>query len=741
MRIPDSAILDSPLPKGKPPGAALSVVLLLILAMDQIAAQDASPSDFDWLSSARIFILDGYTYPLYPKIRFDAEKLANTMLDMHADTLRVATSGNYYLIGGTQFQTAPDLGDRDILAECVAACKPRRIRVVPYIRTGGGLAAETVKPEWAYRVNPRGDIPVRWDLGARRSALCWNTAYRQAFYDLIDKVVSRYDIDGIYFDAWKIFYRFEHPNVCYCTGCRKGFAEATDLELPYRENPGQYTTQERKTIRRYQDWYGEELVKVFHETKRIIRSHKDIPLIFNLNHARNIRNPSFTDPRIVDESDAFLYEMSKSMLERAEGISLAVAHGLAVWPYVDAYHGYGRIGVNSYEIHQHICATVAFGGSPILYHTYFFANHPEARKPVRKAFAVFDENRRYVEGFEPLKFCAVVWNDEDPPGHASDGWLWDTNARLCTSGAFAACMHGHVQTTAFLKEDLNNLELLKQYKVLYLPDICLLSERQIATIKRFVATGGGLVMTYATSLYDEHGKKRPDFALGDLARIRYVNPDERLRDKMAANLCFGGVWDLYLKARNAQQVIVSHLANDLMPTFVYQPVKVLPGATVAADIVVGTDSEPIFPGLIVAKHGKGKVAYISAALDAMYMQTHIRQFRDFIRNVVEYVSPEPPPYEIDAPSSLTANMTEHGNTRVLHMVNWTGCKLEQPQQKVYHIPPIEDVTIRYRIPPGKSVRKVSLFVPAAFGRTHKKDTLQITLPRIEDYQAVVFKME
>ena len=288
MRILDSAILDSPLPKGKPPGAALSVELLLILAMDPIAAQDASPSDFDWLSSARIFILDGYTYPLYPKIRFDAEKLAKTMLDMHADTLRVATSGHYYLIGGTQFQTAPDLGDRDILAECIAACKPRRIRVVPYIRTGGGLAAETVKPEWAYRVNPRGDIPVRWDLGARRSALCWNTAYRQAFYDLIDKVVSRYDIDGIYFDAWKIFYRFEHPNVCYCTRCRKGFAEATDLELPYRENPGQYTIQERKTIRRYQDWYGEELVKVFHETKRIIRSHKDIPLIFNLNHARSL---------------------------------------------------------------------------------------------------------------------------------------------------------------------------------------------------------------------------------------------------------------------------------------------------------------------------------------------------------------------------------------------------------------------------------------------------------------------
>lgn len=720
---------------------AACVVFLFMLPVASIVAGEADPTNFDWLSSSRIFILDAYTYPFYPNIEFDAEKLAETMVDMHADTLRVATSGHTYLIGGTPFQTAHDLGDRDILAECVAACKPRGIKVVAYIRTGGTLAAEIVKPEWAYRFNPQGDISARWNLGARHSALCWNTSYRQAFYELIDRVVSRYDIDGIYFDAWKIFYGFKPPYVCYCNGCREGFAKATGLELPYRENPGQFTSQERETIRRYQDWYREEMVEVSRETKRIVRSHKNIPLIFNLNHASNIRNLSFTDPRIVDETDAFLYEMSKSMLERAQGISLAVSHGLAVWPYVDAYHGYGRIGINSEDIHQHICATVAYGGSPILYHTYFFTDHPEARKPVREAFAVFDKNKRYVEKFEPLQFCAVVWNDEDPPGHASDAWLWDANARLCTSGAFAACMDGHIQATSFLREDLDNLELLKQYKVLYLPDICQLSQRQVANIEQFVASGGGLVMTYGTSLYDQNSKKRSDFALGDLARIQCVNPDQQLGDKISSHYCFGGVWDLYLKARDAQQVLGSPLADDLMPTFLCQPMKALPGATVVADVVLGTNSEPIFPGLVVAEYGKGKVAYISSALDAMYLQTHIRQFQDFIRDVVEYVSPEPLPYEMDAPSSLITNMTEQGDTRVLHLVNWTGCKQERPQQKVYYIPPMEDVTIRFRLPPGKSVRNVSLFVPASFSYTQDKDTLQVTLPKVEKYQAVVIEME
>ena len=245
----------------------VAIPVISFVAPRSTAADPAAAAEFEWLRHARIFILDAYAYPLAPKIEFNAEKLAATMGDMHADTLRVATSGNYWQIPGTQFATAGDLGDRDILAECVAACKPRGIRVVPYVRTGGGVAAEIVNPDWAYHDNPDGHIPVWWDLGSRRSAFCWNIGYRQAFYDLNEKLVTDYDIDGIYFDAWKIFYRFRHPKVCYCSGCTGGFKEATDLDLPYREKSGQYATAEWQTIDRYHDWYLEEFLDIFRETK------------------------------------------------------------------------------------------------------------------------------------------------------------------------------------------------------------------------------------------------------------------------------------------------------------------------------------------------------------------------------------------------------------------------------------------------------------------------------------------
>ena len=40
-------------------------------------------------------------------------------------------------------------------------------------------------------------------------------------------------------------------------------------------------------------------------------------------------------------------------------------------------------------------------------------------------------------------------------------------------------------------------------------------------LRRFVASGGSLVATFATSLYDEWGAPRKDFGLADVLGIRY----------------------------------------------------------------------------------------------------------------------------------------------------------------------------------------------------------------------------
>ena len=475
------------------------------------------------------------------------------MVDMHANVLRIATSGHCgWMIPGTQFVASSDLGNRDILAECITACKQREIKVVPYINTSHTQKTSQIQPDWAQKLSPDGNYSSIWSMGEKVTPICFNSSYRQAFYDLIRTVVSKYDIDGIYFDTWVPFHFFEgKEKICYCDGCRKGFKEASGMDIPYKENPDEYSSAELRIIDLYREWCREELFKVFSETKRIVKSYKDIPLIYNIGNPTTIINE---DLRILQGSDAFLYERGRSMIERAEGVSLATSHGLAVWPYVGTYDPSPRIPHFKYELSQEIFTSVAFGGSPILYHTYFFVEHPESRGIIKEAFRILDENDKYIKGFSSDKFCAVIWNNTDPPGHAVNAWLWDTNARLNSLGSFSSCIHNHIQTTSLLKQDLDNIDILNSYKVLFLPDICYLTDKQIANIIKFVENGGGLVMTYATSLYDENGKKRSDFALGNLARIKYHTPDDQMLEKISKNLNFGSGWDLYLKTRTGQKI-------------------------------------------------------------------------------------------------------------------------------------------------------------------------------------------
>ena len=724
----------------------LLFVAFLVFAVTPITtitiAQSTQKTNYDWIKNARIFIVDGYSYPLSPNIEFDAEKLAETMIDVHANVVRMSTSGSHgFLIPATQFRVNPGLGNRNLLAETIAACKPRGIKVVSYVAAGNSIKTSIIKREWAQKMTPGGEIfsGVDAGVGIKATPTCWNTPYRQAFYDVVEIIMSRYDIDGIYFDAWLPFYFFGgREQLCYCDGCRKGFRTASGKEIPYKKNSA-YSPEELKTIDRYRKWYREELFKVFTETKRIVKSHKDIPLIYNINNPERIVNE---DLRILKGSDAFLYERGRSMMERAEGVSLATAHGLAVWPYIGTYDPFPRIPHYQYELEQEIFTSAAFGGSPILYHTYFFTDHPKAREPVKEAFGILEKNDAYIRGFNSEKFCAVVWNNTDPPGHANDSWLWDTDARMSSLGSFSACINSHIQTTSLLKQDLDDIDLLSKYKVLYLPDICYLTGKQTANIKRFVENGGGLVMTYATSLYDEHGNRRSDFALGDIAKIKYHKSDERYAKKVAESFAFGSVQDMYLKTRRGQEVIKPMLDDGLIPTHLYETVDVFGDAAIAADMVLGTGNEAVAPGVVVAHYGKGKVAYIAAEVGAMYLQTGIREYSDLIRNVIEYVSPERTSYEIDAPvASLITNMMVNGDRMVFHLINRTASNQERMWQNIYYIAPIENVKIKVRIPDGKEIKNIASFVPVAFTQKREKNMLEITLSRIDKYQAIVVELQ
>ena len=242
-------------------GAYASVLLLFCLFNQQTPA-----GNYEWIETARTFLVDAYQYPFAPELEFDAEAIASVMEAMHVNTVRMSTMGKYATIQGVRFSTHPAQGDRDLLQEMIVACKPRGIRVVPYISTGHKLAWSMVTkefPEYAHQASPGGP-PSRSHMfvGEDHGTVCWNTPYRDAYMQLVEHVIRDYEVDGIYFDTWRPFYFFPEPRTCYCPGCQDGFRQATGLEIPYREDSEDLTAAELKTIERYHTWYRDILADV-----------------------------------------------------------------------------------------------------------------------------------------------------------------------------------------------------------------------------------------------------------------------------------------------------------------------------------------------------------------------------------------------------------------------------------------------------------------------------------------------
>src|SRR5204863_349593 len=78
----------------------------------------------------------------------------------------------------------------------------------------------------------------------------------------------------------------------------------------------------------------------------------------------------------------------------------------------------------------------------------------------------------------------------------------------------------HLPTAVVNDWDLTP-EGLKKYAVLVLPNAACLDDRQAEAVRGFVRAGGGLVASLDTSLFDEFGDPRPNFALADVFGADY----------------------------------------------------------------------------------------------------------------------------------------------------------------------------------------------------------------------------
>ncbi len=413
--------------------------------------------------------------------------------------------------------------NRDFLREYVAEAHSRGIRVIIYFNVHWYTEKFGAKhPEWR-QVRENGQpVDGVYDNG---TDFCLNTPWREWCFRVL-RDLAAYGIDGIFYDG--PVYR---ADTCYCPHCRARYRERTTRRCP----PNEYARGRLSSacsISRPPAW------PLSCATPAASSSAINPEIAFYMNGG--VRGANWATARLnralVEHQDllgsegGFIYGdltriplwkpgLTARLLEtQAGGKPTVIFSAAALKPWTFSL-------LPEPELRLLYADTIANNASVWMGITHFDMKQPEMK-------AVADMNRfvaangRYYTGSRSAANVAIVWSDttanlyEGSPAQMIDidrvpqrSAIGNVDAEF--NGLSEALLRAHVPFDVIDDVTLER-EPLTRYQAIFLPNVACMSDAAAARLRQYVEAGGNLFATFETSLYDETGIRRPDFALGSL---------------------------------------------------------------------------------------------------------------------------------------------------------------------------------------------------------------------------------
>jgi len=290
---------------------------------------------------------------------------------------------------------------------------------------------------------------------------------------------------------------------------------------------------------------------------------------------------------------------------------------------------------------------------------------------------------------------------------------YDKNHALSVQGAYQALQESQINADVLHEENIT-IEQMKQYPVLILPNVAILSEREQDMIRQYVSEGGNLVATGDTSLYNEWGVEQRDFGLSDVFGTHY-------RGKSTTTFNFFRVsgedgFDSEIDARHyipvsgkANIVESGESSGELYDSFMdLAPER---GATVHS---TESPTNLIGPSIVTNRYGKGRVVYIPFDLTLTYggLDSQPEQ-RLLLKAVVESMLGERS-IVVEAPTTVEAVIKwDKKNSRyIVHLIGYNAARHQNPgnfsrNEPIMYEPPMyrAKITVRQPIKEIKSLRE------------------------------------
>jgi hypothetical protein len=334
-------------------------------------------------------------------------------------------------------------------------------------------------------------------------------------------------------------------------------------------------------------------------------------------------------------------------------------------------------------------------------------------------------NEAYLINREPIANVGVVWSQQNTDFYGRDNP--EELVDLPYRGFVTALIRARIP---WLPVHADHIERdAPKLSALVLPNVGAMSESQCESVRRFVQRGGGLVATGESSLFDEAGELRKDFALADVFGVHV--PDGQQRDNWTARVTEASATNhtyLRLAPELGGQVDGPRTGKELTVTGKRHPVlagfdetDLLPYGGRLRELSVDSGCEtlatfvpsvPYMPpeavwmreprtnisGLIVrTSHDKGaRIIFMPADIDRRYARDNLPDHGNLLANAVRWAAKSDFPLQVEGKGFVDCHLYRQADRLILHIVNLTNAGTWRAA--VDELIPIGPLRVRVKLP-------------------------------------------
>jgi hypothetical protein len=570
------------------------------------------------------------------------------------------------------------LNGRDLYGELVKAARADGLAVVARMDSNR-TAEDFFKAHGDWFARQKSGEPYR---AADKYVTCVNSPYYDKYLpDVLGEIIERSHPDGFADNSWSGLPR---DSICYCENCARKFREQAGLTLPDRKDWNS------RIYRKWIEWNYKRRLEVWDLNNRTTKAAGGPHCIWMGMNSGSVTSEShsFRDLKEICARSEMLLLDHQSRTEttgfQQNGDAGKLVHGLLGWDKLAPesmalYQAPSRTGQMSFrlaskpplEAQMWMLEGIAGGIQPWWHHVGAYHEDRRAYHTAEPVFRWHKEHERYLINRQPLAAVGVVWSQRNTDyfGRDEAAVLVDLPYR----GMTEALIHARIPYVPVNADHITRDA--SQFKALVLPNVGALSDDQCASIRDFVKKGGALVATGATSLYDEWGDARQDFALADLFGAHAPAPDFGRRGA-------GQSVHSYLR-------LIPELRNRVGPVLHgFDETEILPfGGTLASmrldpGVTVPLTFIPPFPVYppetawmrtpktdIPALILNGRTAYLPADIDSRYGRDNLADHAQLLANLMHWAVGDAMPLEVRGPGFIDCHLYRQSARLILHLVN------------------------------------------------------------------------